>query len=307
MRLHREVERFVVAKRQEGLSSQTLRQYDWHLRRLCTWLVKRDVDRAGEVTVDLLRAWGAGLYDAWQPATVRQAIIAVRSWFGWLVEEGVLDASPAAGLRLPKVHERAQRTLSSDEIRAMLGECERDGSIRAVRDGAIISLLVDGGLRAAELCRLEIGDVDLDACMLTVEVKGGSTDYGYFGEATVERLRRWLAARPGADGEAAVFVAVGGSRPGRRLTTRGLRVIVKRAGERAGVAGVSPHAFRRSFACLASDAGAPAHVIMRAGRWSNVNMVVRYTRAMRRRELYEKRGWVPTNHLGDIGDVDHDP
>jgi integrase len=113
-----------------------------------------------------------------------------------------------------------------------------------------------------------------------VEVKGGREAFGYFGASTGRRLRSWLEVRVAAVGVGTVFVSVGGNTPGRPLTTRGLRSALRRLGDRAGVADVSAHAFRRSFACIMTEAGAPGRVVQLAGRWSNLQMVERYTQAM---------------------------
>lgn len=297
MELGKAIGAFVVAKRQEGRSPGTCDKYGWHLGRLCAWLAERGVVDVEDVDRFVLREWGASIRDQWSPATCRQATVAAKSLFAWCCEDGLIGVDPGAGLRLPAVPERAQRTLDAGEIRRLLAYCDREGSPAHIRNGAIISLLVDSGLRAAEVCRLRVADVDLDGLALQVQVKGGRVDYGWFGAETRDRLLAWLSVRPAARGVEALFVAVGGVHPGQALTTRGLRVALVRAGGACGIPRVSPHAFRRSFACLASEAGAPQHVIMRAGRWSNVNMVSRYTRAMESRELYDHQGWVPMNRV----------
>jgi len=70
------VRSYLVAGRQAGLSDTTLKQYGWYLGRLTNWLLDHGVDRVAGVTRDLLREWGAGLRDAWSPATVKQGVSA---------------------------------------------------------------------------------------------------------------------------------------------------------------------------------------------------------------------------------------
>lgn len=294
MRLCKAVSLYLVAKRQEGLATTTLNQYEWHLRRLIDWLGGRGVVELDQVSRDLLRAWGAGLHDAWGPATVKQAVCSVRSFFAWCHEDDLLESNPGLALKMPSVPARVQRTVTIDEFERMLVGCDVS-TVKGVRDSALISLLMDSGLRNAECCRLDVGDLALGERLLTVRVKGGAFDYAFFGQSTADRLRAWLSARPAVESERALFVSVGGGTPGHRLTTRGLRIVVVRIGEAVGVLGVSPHAFRRGFALAASNAGAPTRVVMAAGRWKNIDMVVRYTLAMRRRELYNHLGWVPSN------------
>jgi integrase/recombinase XerD len=289
---------YLVAKRQEGLATTTLDRYEWHLKRLIVWLADQDVVELDQVSRDVLREWGAGLYDTWAPATIKQAVCSCRSFFTWCCADELIASDPSQALKLPSVPARVQRTVTTDEFALMVAGCD-ESTIKGLRDVALISLLMDSGLRNAELCRLDIGDLDLAERLLTVKVKGGSIDYGFFGQSTADRLRVWLSVRAAVEDERALFVSVGGGTPGCRLTPRGLRIVVVRIGEAVGVLGVSPHSFRRGFALAASLAGAPARVVMAAGRWSNIDMVVRYTLAMRRRELYDHSGWVPSNGKPD--------
>lgn len=155
-----------------------------------------------------------------------------------------------------------------------------------LRNLALVSLLVDSGLRAAEICRLQVENVDLKLGLLVVVMKGGDEDIACFGETTAKRLEEWLGVQVAADGIETVFVSVGGITPRQPLTTSGLRNILRRLGEKAGVKGVSPHAFRRAFACISTEAGAPSRVVQAIGGWNDIRMVERYTKALRVRKLY---------------------
>ena len=148
-----------------------MRQYRWHLNRLVRWLGLREAVELAHVTRSLLRTWGAGLREEWAPATIKQAVCATRSFFAWCEEEGWLEENPALALRVPRVPRRVQRTLTDDEVRAMLQAC--DDSPKGRRDAALVSLLLDSGLRASEVCRLAVEDLDLDEGLLVVQVKGG--------------------------------------------------------------------------------------------------------------------------------------
>ena len=296
-----DVERYLVARRQAGVSSATLRQYEWHLRRMVAWFSDRAVMHPNDVDREAIRRWGASLYDGWSPATIKQAVCAARSFFSWLHEEGELAIDPSRALRVPHVPRRVQRAVTAEEVRAMMGGCDLC-TPKGVRDLALLHVLVDTGLRASEVCRLMVAGLDLEGRVLAVTIKGGNGDVAYFGHSTAARLRAWLPVRAAvaALGVEALFVATGGGRPGHPLTTRGLRVVVKRIGERVGVAGVSPHAFRRGFACIATAAGAPSRLVQQAGRWSNIGMVEYYTRSLQRGQLY--RHWSPADQIA--GDVD---
>lgn len=284
---------FLTAICQEGRSGGTVRQYRWHLVRLADWLGARDVHDPAAVSRALLREWGASLRTAWAPATVKQAVSAVRSYFRWMAAEEGWREDPGRALVVPRVPGRLQRTLSGQEIVAMLLAAD-DGMVTGLRAGAMISLLVDSGVRAAEVCGLDCADVNMERGAAKVVGKGGSERLVYFGQVTGKRLAAWLDVRA-APGSAALFVSLGGRRPGNRLTTRGLRRIVAGFGRAAGVSGVSPHAFRRAFACISTEAGAPSRVVMGAGGWSNLRMVETYTRGLDAERLY--REYSPADYL----------
>ena len=152
---------------------------------------------------------------------------------------------------------RPQRTIIETELNKMLDICDSKQGPKGKRDAAIISLLFDSGIRAAELCRLKVKDVDINGKEFQVQIKGGAVLPGWFGEQTKERLFEWLAVRdalalPGVE---TLFVGVGGIKPGTPMVPDGLRRVLVVLGERAGIERVSIHAFRRGFACSLSAAG----------------------------------------------------
>jgi len=298
---HSLIEDYLTALRQEGKSAWTIRHYGWHLRRMADWLLKQSIADPKMVTRRMLRRWGAEIQDHWQPATVKQAIVAARSFFAWLTEEGIITTNPAQALKVPHVPMRMQRTLSATEIQRLLEATSGDDA-KAVRDRAMIALLADSGLRAGELCRLRLKDVSLVLHCVTIIGKGNKQAKAYFGIRAGEYLQAWLKIRlvwleeRGLSDPDTFFFGLGGIKPGTPLTTSGLRAVLQRRGKEAGVEGVSPHAFRRAFATLAIINGAPTRVVQEFGRWGDVQMVERYTQALRSDASLFMR-YSPVDHL----------
>jgi len=292
----------LIAGRQAGLSDATLRQYSWHLERLTGWLLDHDVDRVAGVSRDLLREWGAGLRGGWSSATVKQAVGAARALFRWCHEEGIIPSDPGRALKVPKVPQRVQRTITAAEVATLLGACDLE-TAKGARDAALVLFLVDTALRSSEVCRAELTKLNLESRCVLVVVKGGREDLAYFGASAAAGLGVWLDARPGVAvaGVDTIFVSVGGNTPGRPLTVRGLRSILGTLGRKAGLKGVTTHAFRRGFACIATEAGAPSREVQLGGRWGNIRMVEDYTRALRRGQMHGRwspADYVVNNHLG---------
>lgn len=280
---------FLASKRQAGLARSTLSQYGWHLRELLTWLTEQGVDTVAAVTRSLLRRWGGSLHDRWAAPTVKTAVVVCRSFFAWCVVEGAIAVNPAEGLKTPAVRMRLQRTLTAVEIGALLAACDLE-TVKGVRDAALVSLLVDSGIRSAELLRLTPADLDLDTHVVIVLRKGGNQGFAFYGEATAVRLGAWLVLREKliallAPHSQSLWVAVGGNTPGEVITDSGLRLELRKLGNRAGVAGVSPHAFRRAWACLLVEAGAPPRYIQGAAGWKSERQLYRYTQGLDLRRM----------------------
>lgn len=304
-RIEQSINQYLLSRLQRGYSPRTVEAYRWHLARMAVWMAEHDVVSPGGLTDWLLVEWGASLFDHWQASTVRQGVLAARGWLQWLYEKHLIDEPLAASLDVPQPKARIQRTLWADEINRLLAACDTE-TVKGARDAALVSLLVDSGLRAAEVCRLRIADVDIEHRTLTVVVKGGDERRGYFSKATADRLQRWLRVRPRRAGVSTLFVALGGTRrdaktgrngsaEGCPLTTHGLRRLLRKLGEKAGVPGVSPHSFRRAFVVLLTEAGANDGMIQEWGRWRSEGMVKLYRRAYHGDTLYRK--YAPMEYL----------
>ncbi len=262
-------------------SQSTVKGYTWELRALARTLPgKTPVEvRTTDLTKYLAerRLNGAG------PAAIKRSVAAFRIFFGYVVGQ---KKNPARSIPFPKVKRRRQRTLDDDQALSVLAACDTS-TLTGKRDLALLCLLLDSGLRAAEVCRLQWVDVDLKSRSFLVVVKGGEQREGVFSSATSRYLADWLEARAARGGGGpTLFCSVGGTTPGEPLTTNGLRAIFRRIGNRAGLPrGFSPHDLRRTFATLAVRRGAPTRIVQVAGRWEDEAMVSRYTQALTARDF----------------------
>lgn len=210
----------------------------------------------------------------WGNSAQYVALCAVKAFLRWAF--GLTH--PALVLRFRRLDAGPQRSLKLAQVRQLLGSLSTMTE-RGVRDLALASLLLDSGLRAAEVCSLDLKHLDLAECRLAVLVKGRRWGEGVYSSFTQGYLYNWLAIRErlAAAGIRTVFVSVGGHTTGKSLTRRGLGVIVSRWGLAAGISPLSPHDLRRTFAMISTRLGAPARVLQVAGRWTSMEMVERYT------------------------------
>jgi len=253
-------------------SQATVAGYAYELRRLARDFP--DKQPADFTPQDLQRYLAGRRAAGCGDATIRHAVNALRSFFAY-------HHSPAAAsLPMPRPKRKIQRTLSFEQALAVMAACNTS-SIIGKRDLALVALMLDTGLRSREVCRLKLADLNVDALLLKVIVKGGQEKFGVYAPETANILAAWLAERAtiARSDAPTVFVAIGGLKPGQGLTTDGLRRIFARIGQAAGFK-LSPHDLRRTFATLTITLGAPTRMVQLWGRWQNIQEVQRYTEAL---------------------------
>lgn len=273
-----------------GRSEATVAGYRWELQRLAAAFPK--LGPFDYRLSDLNRFQAERRLSGIGDQARKRSVAAQRSFFRYICGR----KSPAAALPAPKVKRRAQRVLDWDQAGAVLATCETT-TAKGLRDLALLCLLIESGLRAAEVCRLEVAKLDLTRRRLSVVTKGGHEGVGAFDALTAEYLAGWLQARAAIalPDCRTVFCSVGGLTRGGPLTPRGLRQLLAGIGKAAGLpAGLSPHDLRRSCATLKTRLGAPSRVVQVGGRWANLREVERYTATI---SLDDFAGYSPVGHL----------
>ena len=192
------------------------------------------------------------------PGRVKAFHSTFRTFFNWLVEEGVLPATPMKRIPPPIDRPDQIQPFSDDQINALLKSATRSQSPK--RDETLLLIMLDTGVRACELMGLDIGDVDLTGCQLTVRYgKGGKSRCCPFSRETRKMIYQYLKERgiTEADKNAPLFVSERGPRTGDRLQQYALIHIYRRLGIAGKVTGVrcSPHTMRHTFAISFLRAG----------------------------------------------------
>jgi integrase/recombinase XerC len=247
---------------------------------------------ANGLTTRLLRAHLAWLHDqGYAKSTVARRLAAVRSWCRFLCRQGILETSPAAGLRGPRQDKKLPHFVSREDMLRLLATPPSDTPL-GLRDRAILETLYSAGLRVGELTGLTMGDLDLDAGLATVRGKGRRERLALLGPPAVEALRAWLPARealagPGALHPAALFLNRGGTRLSARSVARMLAKYLTRAGLDPRT---SPHTIRHSFATHLLDAGADIRSVQEllGHRSLGTTQIYTHVSTQRLRESYHK-------------------
>ncbi len=271
------------------VADATVRAYRTDVAAFAGWAFRAGVDDPAQVDRILLRRHLAFLATRGQArATMARRAAALRRYFRWLRRTGVLAVDPAARLSAPPGVARLPRVLSREEVGALLDQPSQpavDGDPRhdaiGRRDDAVLELLYGSGLRVAELCRLDIGDVDLDRGQVTVWGKGSKQRCVPVSRPAATAVASWLERRhhlAGPDAGTALLCNLAG----RRLGVRDVRRLLDRRAD----APTSPHALRHTFATHLLDGGADLRVVQELLGHESVATTQVYTHVSKERLLH---------------------
>jgi integrase/recombinase XerD len=230
---------------EKGLAKNSLLAYERDIRKLAAWTEKNGINLIG-LTREELREWLMDLSrEGISENSKRRLVSSVRGFFMFLINDGHIEASPAADLDSPRKslylprflnQEEVDRLLSAPDVETEAGLCHR----------AIIELMYACGLRVSEVCGLRVADVDIDSGIVTCTGKGSKMRRVPIGSSAVEWLKRYLALRRRQEGIDVQYLFV--TSAGRPLNRQMIHKMIKEYGEKCGLEGVSPHTLRHSFA-----------------------------------------------------------
>ncbi len=245
---------------ERGLSPTTASAYATDLSQFTTFLDEQDCGVPQKVTSTHLREYIYHLKRSRRAASsIRRKVSALKSYFGFLQAEGLIQSDPSELLEGPKTGRRLPTALSTAEVEALLATPDVDGPL-SLRDRAILELLYATGVRISELIKLRVRDLDLEEGLVRVQGKGSKERIVPFGRLALEAMASYLSAlRPQlaeqAGAEAGGFLFLG--RRGRPLTRKGAWEIVRRHVVAAGIPKrVTPHTLRHTFATHLLQGGA---------------------------------------------------
>jgi len=255
---------------ERGLAANTVESYRRDLRRYEAALAGRGKARLGDVTPPDVAEFLASLREgdaehcALAVSSAARAVIAVRGMHAFAVAQGLADADPAREVTPPTPPKRLPKAIALAEVERLLA-VPGDGP-RALRDRALLEFLYGTGARISEATGLDIDELRLDEDpVVRLAGKGGKQRVVPVGSYAVRALETYLVrARPAlaaASKRRSVSPAVFLNARGGRLTRQGAWGVLHAAAARAGLADVSPHTMRHSFATHMLDGGADIRVV----------------------------------------------
>jgi integrase/recombinase XerC len=207
------------------LSPHTVNGYQRDLIEARTLLGSQPWDT---LTVHDMRSLAASLHRQGKSGkTIQRMLSTLRTFFRYLMREGLARDNPAIDIRAPKSGKRLPKALDVDQVSHLLDAGTSNSEPLALRDQAIMELLYACGLRLAELLSLNLDSIDLHESQLLVTGKGNKTRQLPVGKPALTAVRRWLQVRPmliKSSDQNALFI----SKNGRRLSPSSVQQRLKR-------------------------------------------------------------------------------
>ncbi|HEU4681944.1 MAG TPA: site-specific tyrosine recombinase XerD [Gemmatimonadales bacterium] len=245
-----------------GHSANTVEAYLRDLRRLGEFANAHGVRDPARLTLRILRDFVYLLKDlGLSAASIRRAVSAIRTYYGFLLGEGRVRNDPSDRLESPRRGRVLPDTLSVKEVEALLTASHVDHPL-AWRDRALLELAYGAGLRVSELCGLALTDLLLSENLVRIFGKGGKERLVPIGRSVIGAASVYLhTTRPTLDrGKSKSRVLLNAR--GEPLSRVGAWGIVRRATQQAGITKrVTPHTLRHSFATHLLEGGADLRAV----------------------------------------------
>lgn len=273
---------------ERGSSESTIEGYGRDFEGYMEFLDERGISDLEKIDRDDISSYQSELSkQGFTPTSVKRKMSAIRGFHKFAIKEGITDNSPTDGLRFPKIPDKLPDVITISEVSAMLDAMPVNTPLQ-LRDKAIMEVLYGCGLRASEICGLDVSRVNIDEGFMIAFGKGSKErlvpisgaaakaldEYMYHGARAALSMKAKAAKQ---DSLSAVFLNARGG----RLTRQGLFGIVKATGEAAGIADLHPHTLRHSFATHMLEGGADLRVIQQLLGHSDISTTQIYTHVNR--------------------------
>ncbi|UCE41917.1 MAG: site-specific tyrosine recombinase XerD [Candidatus Aminicenantes bacterium] len=274
---------------EKGLSPNTIHSYSLDLKKLFLFFDENKISWLKTEEGDLIRFIHQYSRANLSPRSLARLISSTRSFYRFLVLDGLIEKSPATNLSTPKLWLDLPKFLTEKEVEKLLAQ-PKEENIRGQRDKAMLELLYATGLRVSELVSLELKDLTLEQGYVLCQGKGGKERIVPFGHSAQKSLMEYLQkARPRLlkRADSSLFL----SSRGRAFTRQGFWKMLKAYGRQAGLEHkISPHVIRHSFATHLLERGADLRSVQLMLGHSQITTTQIYTHVSRKhlRDVYNK-------------------
>lgn len=286
------IERFIhYLAVERGLAQNTLDSYQRDLNNYVEFLTRSNIRDLNQTRRANIIAYLADLQRKGRAtSTISRNLASLRSFYGFLIRDGLIDSDPTNNLESPKIEKRLPKVLTVQEVEALL-EGPDLGDVCGLRDKAMLELLYATGIRVSELVALNLSDVNLNMGFLKCFGKGSkeriiplgtmalTTVSDYVMRARVKLLRN--------QEEESLFL----NHHGQRLSRQGFWKIIKKYATSATIEKeITPHTLRHSFATHLLENGADLRAVQEMLGHADISTTQIYTHLTKSRlkEVYAK-------------------
>ncbi|MEK6336733.1 MAG: tyrosine recombinase XerC [Acidobacteriota bacterium] len=287
---------------ERNVSAHTLRNYESDLKQFFDYLAPADpatgkrkgpaIDQVDHITI---REWLSSLHSEQRKKTsIARKLAALRTFFQFLVREGVLELNPAKLVATPRKEKKLPVHLSIEDAIRFIETPDPETEF-GKRDRAILELLYATGVRVSELVQLDLRDIDFKNKLLRVTGKRRKERIVPFGDPAARALKEYMTGRetflmnaPATKRDSRPLIL---NYQGTRMTTRSVgRLVEKYIRLCAGIHDISPHALRHSFATHLLDSGADLRDIQELLGHARLSTTQIYTHVSMEKliEVYDK-------------------
>jgi integrase/recombinase XerC len=287
---------------ERNVSEHTLRNYTSDLLQFLDHIAPEDPQTGkrrdvpiGQIDHITIREWISTLHSANKKKTsIARKIASLRTFFQFLVREGVIELNPARLVATPRIEKKLPNHLSIEDAIRFIETPDIETDL-GKRDRAILELLYATGIRVSELTKLNIKDIDFRNKLIRVTGKRKKQRIVPFGDPALHAMLNYLTVRanfmnnapPSERDEQALILNYQGT----RITTRSVgRMVDKYIKLCAGIHNISPHSLRHSFATHLLDSGADLRDIQELLGHARLSTTQIYTHVSMEKliEVYDK-------------------
>lgn len=271
---------------EQGASPETIRAYQADLRQFLGFVRTLAPASAASPAPEQIDAVTVRRYLGWldrrgeKKSSLARKLAALRSWFRYLLREGLVRQNPAGTVRTPKLPQYLPRVLSKEDTEALM-EGPEGSTVVTQRDRAILETLYSTGARVSELAGLNLEDLTPTEGLVRLRGKGRKERIVPIGAVALDAIRAYreslrktsLRVQHSREPHDPLFQ----NGRGGRLTVRSVERVVEKYSRRLVGGSISPHALRHSFATHLLDEGADLRAIQEMLGHASLSTTQKYT------------------------------
>lgn len=267
---------------EDGLSKNTLDSYRLDLNAFALWIATQNKALLTVEQADI-QQYLAVKFPLSKPRSISRLIASLRRFYRYLMRENKITLDPTIQIQSPKLPRSLPKSLSEDEVLALLNAPNIDDPI-GMRDRAMLELLYACGLRVTELVGVKVTEVSLSDGVVRVTGKGSKTRLVPMGEEAVDWISRYLSEARPAIMQKRLCDALFVTKRGDEMTRQAFWYLIKRHALLAGIKKhLSPHVLRHAFATHLLNHGADLRVVQMLLGHSDISTTQIYTHVARER------------------------